>query len=149
MDAYMWIIWLSVFIIALIIEAMSPELVSLWFAAGAIVSLIISFIPNTTWWIELIIFLAISITTLLCVRPILRKFMKRNVVESNVDELIHKKGKMTKTADELNYGEVKINGVIWTAFSSDEKVVIKEGALVEVLAINGNKLVVKEVSKEE
>ena len=149
MEAYMWIIWLAIFIIALIIEALSPELVSLWFAAGAIISLIVSFIPGSQWWIQLIIFMCISITTLFCLRPLIKKFMKRSIVNSNVDELIHKKGKMIKGCDELNHGEVKINGVIWTAYSSDETIPIDKDALVEVLSIDGNKLIVKEIKKED
>lgn len=145
MEAYMWIVWLGIFVLALVIEAISPELVSIWFAAGAIVSLIVSFIPGAAWWIELIIFIVISATTLLCLRPLIKKFMKRNIVNSNVDEMIHKKGKMIKGCDEYNHGEVKINGVIWTAQSSEEKTPISEGAQVEVLSIDGNKLIVKEV----
>ena len=145
MEAYMWIVWLGIFVLALVIEALSPELVSIWFAAGAIVSLIVSFIPGAAWWIEVIIFIVISATTLLCLRPLIKKFMKRNIVNSNVDEMIHKKGKMIKGCDEYNHGEVKINGVIWTAQSSDEKTPIDAGALVEVLSIDGNKLVVKEI----
>ena len=149
MEAYMWIVWLAIFVLALIIEAFGSEIVSVWFAAGALVALIVSFIPGAAWWIELIVFLVISVTTLLCLRPLIRKLMKRNIVNSNVDEIIHKKGKMIKATDELNHGEVKINGVIWTAYSADEKTPIPEGAMVEVLAIEGNKLVVKEIKKEE
>ena len=144
----MWAIWLGVFIIALIIEALSPELVSVWFAAGALVSIIISLIPGAKWWIELIIFVVISITTLLCLRPLIQKFMKRNIVNSNVDEMVHKKGRMIKACDEINHGEVKINGVIWTACSADEKTPIKEGKLVEVLSVSGNKLIVKEYKED-
>lgn len=148
MEQYMWAIWLGVFIIALIIEALSPELVSIWFAAGALISVIVSLIPGTKWWIQLIIFVVVSVTTLLCLRPVIQKFMKRNIVNSNVDEIVHKKGKMTKPCDELNHGEVKINGVLWTACSSDEKTPIAAGKLVEVLSISGNKLIVKEIKEE-
>jgi phage terminase large subunit-like protein len=74
--------------------------------------------------------MVISVATLLCLRPIATKLLKRNIVSSNVDEMIHKKGKMIKGCDELNHGEVKINGVIWTAISSDEHQDIKEGTLV-------------------
>lgn len=148
MEQYMWAIWLGVFIIALIIEALSPELVSIWFAAGALISVIVSLIPGTKWWIQLIIFVVVSVSTLLCLRPVIKKFMKRNIVNSNVDEIVHKKGKMTKACDELNHGEVKINGVLWTACSSDEKTPIAEGKLVEVLSISGNKLIVKEIKEE-
>ena len=145
MEAYMWVVWLVVFVGALIIEGMGSELVSIWFAAGALVSLIVSFIPEVAWWIQLIIFAVISVASLVCLRPIIHKALKRTVVSSNVDELIHKKGKMTKGCDEFNHGEVRIGGVLWTAYASDEKTPISEGATVEVLAIEGNKLVVKEI----
>ncbi len=141
----MWIIWLAIFVITIIIEAVTADLVTVWFALGGLVSLIISFIPGVAWWIELIVFFVISVAALLCLRPLATKLLKRNLVNSNVDEMIHKKGKMIKACDELNHGEVKINGVIWTAISADEHREIKEGSLVEVLAIDGNKLVVKEI----
>ena len=145
MEAYMWIVWLVIFVGALIIEGMSSELVSVWFAAGSLIALIVSFIPEVAWWIQLIIFAVISVASLVCLRPIIHKALKRTVVSSNVDELIHKKGRMTKGCDEFNHGEVKIGGVLWTAYASDEKTPIDAGAVVEVLAIEGNKLVVKEI----
>ena len=145
MENFMWIIWLGIFVLAIIIEALTADLVTIWFAFGGVIALVISFIPGVNWWIELIVFMVISVATLLCLRPIATKLLKRNIVSSNVDEMIHKKGKMIKGCDELNHGEVKINGVIWTAISSDEHQDIKEGTLVEVLAVDGNKLVVKEI----
>ena len=148
-EQYMWAIWLGVFVLALIIEALSTELLSIWFAVGAIVATIISFIPGVEWWVELIVFLVISSATLAFLRPIVNKYMKRNTVSSNVDEMIHKKGKISKPCTNLEHGEVKINGVTWTAISSDEEIEIKENALVEVLAVDGNKLIVKEIKKGE
>ena len=53
---------------------------------------------------------------------------------------------MIKGSDELTHGEVKINGVIWSAYNQDEKTPLNEGELVEVLGINGNKLIVKKVN---
>lgn len=145
MENYMWIIWLGIFVLAIVIEALSAELITVWFALGGLIALIISFIPGVPWWVELIVFMVISVATLLCLRPLATRLLKRNIVNSNIDEMIHKKGKMIKACDQVNRGEVKINGVIWTAISSDEHQEIKEGALVEVLAVDGNKLVVKEI----
>ena len=45
--------------------------------------------------------------------------------------------------DELNYGEIKVNGVIWTAVSVDSKEAINKDEVVVIVAIEGNKLVVK------
>lgn len=149
MEQYMWIIWLGVFVISLIVEALTPELLSVWFGLGAIVALILSLIEGVARWIELIVFIVISVATMLTIRPIINKFVKKNEVASNIDEIIHKKGKMVKSCDELNYGEVKINGVTWTALSADNEQEIEEGSLVEVVSVEGNKLLVKKIKKGE
>ena len=145
MTAYMWIIWLAIFVIALIVEAVTNDLVSVWFAFGSLVALIVSLIPNVEWWVQLIIFTVISIATLFALRPFLMKYMKRNAVNSNVDSLIHKKGKMTKPCDEFNHGEVKVDGIIWTAVSSDISESIQDNTIVEIIGIDGNKLIVKPI----
>lgn len=145
MTAYMWIIWLAIFVIALIVEAVTNDLVSVWFAFGSLVALIVSLIPNVEWWVQLIIFTVISIATLFALRPFLMKYMKRNAVNSNVDSLIHKKGKMTKPCDEFNHGEVKVDGIIWTAVSSDISEPIQDNTIVEIIGIDGNKLIVKPI----
>lgn len=143
MDQYMWIIYLSLFVIFLIIEAIGTDLVTIWFAIGSVIALILSVIPGVAWWVSLIAFIVISIACFLCLRPLAMKLMKANIVSSNVDELIHKKALVVKDIDELNYGEVKLNGVLWTAISQDGKL-IKEGKVVDILSIEGNKLIVKE-----
>ncbi|MCR5079234.1 MAG: NfeD family protein [Bacilli bacterium] len=142
---FLWVVWLAVFVIALIIEASTSELVSIWFALGALFAVVISVIPGAGWWISLIVFAVISVATLLCLRPLANRLLKRNTVRTNIDEIIHKKGKMVKGYDEYNHGEVKINGVIWTAINTEEKKPLPEGTSVEVLAVDGNKLVVKEI----
>ena len=78
MESYMWIIWLALFVIMLLVEASGPALVSVWFAFGALIALIVSFIPGVAWWIEVIIFVVISVATLLALRPVLKRYIKRN-----------------------------------------------------------------------
>ena len=78
MEQFMWIIWLSLFVVMQIVEALGPNLVSIWFSFGALVSLIVSFIPGVPWWVEVIVFVVISAATLLSLRPVFRKYLKRN-----------------------------------------------------------------------
>jgi len=145
METYLWIIWLSVFVIAIIVEALTSGLASIWFAIGAIVALIISFIPGVEWWIEIIVFVVVSGLMLLCLRPLANRLLKRDVINSNIDEIAGKKGIMVKAYDEFSRGEVKINDVIWTAVSADEKEAISEGTKVVVVAVDGNKLIVRPI----
>lgn len=145
MEAYLWIIWLSIFVLAIIIEAITSDLTSIWFAGGAMIALIISFIPDVAWWIEVIVFIVISTVMILGLRPLAKKLLKTNITNSNIDEMAGKKGIMLKGYDELNHGEVKINDVVWTAIGADESKAIPQGTKVVVVAVNGNKLIVRPV----
>lgn len=145
MEQYMWIVWLAVFVLAIIIEATTSELVSIFFAAGALMALVISLIPNVAWWVELIVFVVVSGVSLLGLRPLMHKLLNKEKRDTNIDEIIGKKGIIIKKVDELNYGEIKVNGVIWTAISAEEKDVINENEIVTIVAVKGNKLVVKKI----
>lgn len=144
-ESYMWIIWLSLFVIMLIIEASGPALVSIWFSLGALVALIVSFIPEVAWWIEVIVFVVISLATLLALRPILRRYIKRNKYNTNIDSFTGKRGYVIEDITLLKPGAVKIGDVSWTAIPVNKDETILENEIIEVVAINGNKLIVKKV----
>ena len=145
MEQYMWIIWLSLFVLMIVIEASEPALISIWFAFGALISLIVSVIPGAPWWSELIIFIVISISTLLALRPIFKKYLKRNTVRTNIDSFIGKKGYVIEDISFLRPGAIKIGDISWTAIPANEKETIKEDEIVEVVSLNGNKVIVKKV----
>jgi membrane protein implicated in regulation of membrane protease activity len=146
METWMWTIWLSVFVIALVIEAIGTDLVSIWFAAGAIVALILSLISGVAWWIELVVFVVISLATLCCFRPLVHRYLRRGLLmNSNIDEIVGKKGLMMEKIDLLHHGTCKINDVVWTAIAEKDNISISKGATVVVLAVSGNKLIVKQL----
>ena len=144
-ENYMWIIWLVLFVAMLIVEASGPALVSIWFAFGALVALILSFIPEVEWWIEVIVFVVLSVAALLALRPILRKYIKRNKYNTNIDSFTGKQGYVIEDITYLKPGAVKIGDVSWTAVPVDKDEKILENEIIEVVAVNGNKLSVKKV----
>lgn len=143
MEQYMWIIWLVVFVLALVIEALGTDLVTVWFSGGALVALIVSFIPGVTWWIELIVFAVVSLTLLLCLRPLVKRYLVRDTVSSNVESIVHRKGMLVEGIDLLHQGVVEIGDVKWTAIGQEEDIEIPSGTIVEVLSVSGNKLIVR------
>lgn len=149
MIEYMWIIWLVVFVLALLIEAIGPEIVSIWFAGGALVSLIISFIPHVDWWVQLIVFAVVSAALLLFCRPFLAKLLKRDTVNLNVDTMVGKKGVIVSEVGQTEAGEVVIDGVTWTAIATKDDMAISKDSLVKVMAVSGNKLIVMPVNSKE
>lgn len=139
----LWI-WLGVVVVATVVELCTLDMTSIWFAASGIVSLILSAFPNVSWIIQLIVFVVLSAALMLGLRPICRKFFLRHMNEkTNADSLIGKHVYMLTTAKFGQPGSVKIADVIWTAIPEREEDTIEEGAIVEVLRINGNKLIVK------
>lgn len=146
MAEYMWIIWLSIFVIMIIIEASTTELVSVFFALGALIAMIISFIPGVEWWVQLIVFVVVSGATLAGLRPLVKKFFNKEKRSTNVDEFI---GKKLSVLDLNNDGvpEVKVNGLIWRIEGVEEEEKFAVDEKVEVVAIKGNKLVVRKVEQ--
>jgi len=149
MEQYLWIIWLVLFVIMIIVEASGPNLVSIWFAAGSLVALILAVIPGVAWWVELIAFVAVSAITLLALRPLFKGFLKRNAFRSNIDSLEGKRGFVTEDISYLVPGAVKLGDIKWSAIPADKDETFKVGEVAEVVTINGNKLIVRKIKEKK
>ena len=64
-EYYMVWVWLGLFITAVVIEAITQDLVSVWFAFGAIIALIFSAFPVIPWYVQLIVFAFVSLLLLI------------------------------------------------------------------------------------
>lgn len=143
-EPYMIWIWLAIFIITLIVEALTQDLVSIWFSLGALVVIILSLFPGMPFWGEIIVFVIVSIITLILTRPIVKKMLKNQIRKTNADSLIGQVVLLKKDTMKDDYGEVKINDVIYqTVLADDDMEPIKEGEYVTIIAIKGNKLIIK------
>lgn len=135
--------WFIAFVILLVIELVTVNLVTIWFAVGAIAAMIISSYSESLV-LQLGIFLTVSFVSLILTKPLLKKLKKFNIEPTNTDRVIGKVGEVIKKIDENQYGEVKIFGNVWTATSDD---VIDVGSRVKVLSIDGVKLIVEREDK--
>ena len=132
-------IWFLLFIILLVIEIFTVDLVSIWFATAALIcGFIAIFIDNIL--IELILFIVMSVILLILTRPFMKKMKVNKAKPLNLDRVIGREAIVTKTIAKNNTGEVKVLSKIWTAISDES---IKEGSIVIVEKIEGVKLVVK------
>lgn len=140
----MAIYWIILFLVLLFIELATVNLVSIWFAIGAVAAFVTSFITDSVV-IQLLVFVVVSVVTLFFTMPMVKKVRnKEKVVPTNLDRVIGKEAEVTKKIDATHYGEVEIFGTAWTATSGDS---LKVGDKVIVDAIDGVKLIVKK--KEE
>ncbi|MBQ6165657.1 MAG: NfeD family protein [Clostridia bacterium] len=142
MTNMMAIIWGGVLVLMLVIEAASVQLTSIWFAAGALVSLIAAIIKPDSYVLQVVLFIVVSAVALIGVRPLVKKRMKARFQPTNADKCLGKEGVVTETIDGIaGTGLVKLDGAVWTARSADDSV-IEEGALVVAEKIAGVKLIV-------
>jgi len=139
LSIFVWL-WLAVVIITLVIEFMTAEIVSIWFFFGSIVSLILA-ICKVDPAIQIIVFVAVSLLFMICVRPFIKKYTKRNEIKTNVDSFVGRIALVTEDIVDGNRGVVKLDGQEWSAISHDN---IVKGTKVVILSIEGNKLIVKE-----
>lgn len=136
--------WIIVFLVLVFIELVTVNLVTIWFAIGSIAAYITTYFTDNLV-IQLVVFIVVSIISLLAIRPLAKKLRKTEFEPTNLDRVIGKEGVVTKDITKNDYGEVKVLGNIWTATS---KKVIKKGTQVKVLKIEGVKLLVEEVKEE-
>ncbi|MBC8589634.1 NfeD family protein [Wansuia hejianensis] len=134
--------WITVFILTFIIEIISLSLVSIWFSAGALVAIVLDII-GVLMTGQIVGFIVTSLLTFFIFRPVLIKHVKSPKVRTNMDRYIGKTGRVIKEIGPLSFGQVNINGQIWTGKSKDG-VYIKEGTIIEVVDIEGVKLIVVE-----
>lgn len=135
--------WFIAFVILLIIELVTVNLVTIWFAIGAVAAIITTIFTDSIL-IQSIVFVVVSVIALLITKPLIKKFKKFEVEPTNSDRVIGKVGDVTKKIEKNKYGEVKVYGNTWTASSKE---VIDVGERVKVLSIDGVKLVVEKEKK--
>lgn len=142
-DTMMTIFWTAAIILFGVVEAVTAGLASIWFVVGALAALVAAFV-GATLAIQIALFLAVSIVSLALTRPVLRRLTDANIIPTNADRVLGEIAKVTETIDNENStGAVYVDGKTWTARSADGHV-IPQGSRVQVEAMEGVKLLVKE-----
>lgn len=135
------IVWAVLVVAFLVIEAASVQLMSIWFAVGALGALIANFC-GANIAVQVVIFILVSILCLVLTRPFVKKFVKVRQVKTNADRLIGQEALVTDDINNIQQtGLVKISGSVWTARSSENEE-IPAGTIVEVEKIEGVKMFV-------
>lgn len=139
----MAVVWLVAMVVLLIVEAIVPGLVSIWFAIGALAALIAALL-NAPLWLQVVWFLAVSVATLVLTRPLAQRYVNSRVQPTNADALIGRDCVVTEDIDNLaGTGAVKIGGKVWTARTEDENEKYAQRDVVKAVRIEGVKLIVR------
>lgn len=134
-------VWLFVIVSAIVLEASTVSLVSIWFIPSACISMILA-LCEVKLWIQLIVFFGVFFLLMMILRPVFKKNMGLKIVPTNADALIGMQAVVIEPIDNLHAkGQVKIRGQVWTARSADENVFYEPNEVVTVVAIEGVKLI--------
>ncbi len=141
------VIWIVMLVIFLVMEAATVQLVSAWFALGALCALIANLCGVGVIW-QIVLFLVVSAICLIATRPFVKKLTAAKIQKTNADRCIGAEAVVLEEIDNLqSVGLVKCGGNTWTARSADGSV-IPQGAVVTVERMEGVKLIVKNQAKQ-
>lgn len=135
------IIWAAAVVAFIVFEVLTVQLVSVWFAAGAFVTMIAVAFSDITFAGQLALFTAVSAVLVAVTFPLTKKFRNREHIPTNAEL---NAGKQAVVTEEINArsgtGRVSLDGVYWKAISDE---VIPAESVVTVQKVDGAKLIVK------
>lgn len=154
MEAFYPVFWLILGLALAIIEAVTVQVVAIWFALGALFAIIPAML-GAPMWVQVLVFVAVSALTLLCTRRFAMRFLVVKHQHTNADRVIGETGVVVTDIDnDSGAGRVSAMGLDWSA-RSGANIKIPAGQKVTIISIDGVKLIVEkqeasvEVNKEE
>ncbi len=137
------LLWFGIIVLTLVAESQTADLIAIWFAPGAFVSLILSFF-NVQFWVQFGVFIGLTVIGLILsfawIRPMMKKRIK--IEKTNAEALA---GKLAMVEEDVNNviptGVAKINGQLWTARMENPTDTATKGEWVEIVRVEGAKLI--------
>ena len=98
MDMGWAIFWLAMIVVAVVVEAMTNQLVSIWFVLGGIAALIAN-LCGAPLYVQWILFVVVSAIALVCTRPLVRKLTHFRRQDTNAGRCV---GQIAVVTQEIN-----------------------------------------------
>ncbi len=138
---HMAFVWLVLLVVLLLVEVMTLNLTTIWFAGGALIALILAFI-GVPFNVQAISFVVVSLVVLFLLRPSVVKRYNASLTKTNIGALIGAEVKITETVnnDEMT-GKAIVNGQEWTARAIEDDMIIEKDQKAKVIEIKGVKLI--------
>lgn len=142
------ITWIIIFVVLLVVEIVTLGLTTIWFAGGALAGFIAANL-GAPLWLQIVLFLVISLLLLFVTRPIAVKYLNQKRVKTNYEGVIGKVVKVTEKIENFSAtGAAVCNGQEWTARAENDSDVFEQGTLVRVVNVSGVKLIVTEYKED-
>lgn len=140
----MLVFWVAMLIVLIVVEAVTAQMVTIWFAAGAAAAIVAELLGAQVW-LQWAVFVFVSVIALVVTRPLVKKLTQTKAQPTNADRCIGQVAVVTEEIDNIAAkGQVSVNGTVWTARSADGSQIAKDER-VTVEKIEGVKLIVKRI----
>ena len=126
-------IWLIVAVIAVVAEAMTVQMIAIWFAPAALVALVLS-ACGVTLTAQILTFIIVAAVCVATLYKKLRKSIKDKCEKTNLDAVVGAIAVVEEDIPALGHGRVKLRGISWQATGKTD---ITAGSRVKVLGIDG------------
>ena len=135
-------VWIAIMVAAVVIEVLTPgTLVAIWFLPSALISMILALFEVPVF-VQIPVFLVLSLLAVFLARPYLVRPGKNSA--TNIDAIIGQKGIVIEKIENIaGGGQVKVHGQYWSARSVSDECEYEEGDVVEIVAVEGVKLICK------
>ena len=141
MNDFMIWFWLALFLVTLVLEFFTADLVSIWFALAAVPSFIMALLDLHIAW-QIGSFILITAALLLLTRPVVKKYLKTNEIKTNVDAMVGMIVTVIKEIRPNEVGRVVVRSLDWAATSKETMLIGEKG---RVLDVEGNKLIIEKL----
>ena len=145
MLSFMPYVWIAVMVLAVVLEAITAALVSVWFLPAGLIAMVLSFFKIPIY-IQVLVFVLSAGVFLLLSRTLWRKrlFRENDGEATDLDAIIGEKCVVTEKIDNIaGNGQAKIRGQLWAARAMIESETFEVGEIATVVAIEGVRLVCK------
>ncbi len=139
--------WTVLTVIFFLAEAATAQLVGIWFACAAFLTLVLTLLGLQSVYAQVCAFVFFTVVLLILTKPLARKLKSKSSLKTNTDALIGKRAVVTERINNLDSaGRVKINGMEWSARAKSGTA--EAGSTVEIVGIDGVKLLVKNIEED-
>ncbi len=140
MTGWIWL-WLAVLVASVVIETLTEQFVSIWFAPAAVVASILNLVGADLVW-QFVAFAVVTVVGIFLLRDLVLKKISSSDSRTNIDAIIGEKCVVTERIDNFaGCGQAKVKGQIWSARGAHENDVFEAGEVLTVVAIEGVKLI--------
>lgn len=142
MIEYMLYIWIGFFILSVIVEVNTMNLIAIWFMPGTLIAIVLALL-SVPVWIQVLVWLVITVVVFAATGRLSARLRHPKVHPTNADRVIGQTAIVTETVSDYEQtGLVRVMGQIWSARTDETADAIPVGTEVRILRIEGVKLIV-------